>query len=85
MADNRSKAFQKPANSKKSVKQNRNSIRLSILPLIYTIISPTTAGKIVQTVASFSQTTEPQIQPENRMVMAEASRPFFPHYINYFP
>ena len=64
MANNRSKALQKPANGEKSVKQNRNSINLRILPF-YTIIF-TTASRIVQIVASFSQnhgTANPAKEP----------------------
>ena len=53
MANNRSKVLQKPTNPKKSVKQNRNSIRLYIL-FFYTIIF-TTALKIVQIVVSFRE------------------------------
>ena len=69
MADNRSKALQKPTNRKKSVKQNRNFIRLRI-PTFYTIIF-TTAFKIVQIVASFSQ------NHRTARYMAEASLPLF--------
>ena len=64
MADNRSKALQKPTNPKKSVKQNRNFIRLRMLTF-YTIIF-TTAFKIVQIVASYNEnhrTANPAREP----------------------
>ena len=64
MADNRSKALQKPTNPKKSVKQNRSFIRLRIVTF-YTIIF-TTAFKIVQIVASFNENHITANPPEKR-------------------
>ena len=66
----------KNMNCKKTVKQNRNPIRLRILPF-YTIIF-TTAFKSIQIVGWLSQTTEPQIRPENPRLYGRVLSSLFP-------